>query len=120
MKRFVLALLITLTVFRGFIGDAMAFEMSARMASMAVAGSAAQDGAHQHAQSAMPCHSMDEDGGLPEHMNACNTCQVCHLSAFVSMSAFGAWRDQPVAAPQVCAESFASAEALRLSKPPIS
>jgi hypothetical protein len=119
MKRFVLALLITLTVLRGFVGDAMAFEMSARMASMAVTSNATQDSASHHAQAGTPCHSMDEDDGI-EHMSACNTCQVCHLSAFVSASNFGALHGQPAAAPPVCAESFASAEALRLSKPPIS
>jgi hypothetical protein len=119
MNRFVLALLITLTVFRGFVGDAMAFEMSARMASTAVASNAAEVSASHHGQASMPCHGMDEDDGL-EHMSACNTCQVCHLSAFVSASTLGTLHAQPAATPPVCAESFASAEALRLSKPPIS
>jgi hypothetical protein len=114
MKRFLLALLITLTAFRGLVGDMMATEMSA----MKTAPVSVQAEPAMQATSAMPCHSAEEDestGALP----GCKTCQVCHLSAFVVPSVVAVAQELGSKAPEVVRESFASAEPLHFAKPPI-
>jgi hypothetical protein len=66
------------------------------------------------------CHSASDEKASAEQAMGCNTCQVCHLSAFVSPACAAMLRSLPVAAPVFSSESFSSSEPLRLSKPPIS
>jgi hypothetical protein len=119
MKRFLLALLITLTAFRGLVGDVMATEMSAmKTLPASVAESQSAEPATPMA-SAMPCHSADEEDVSAGVLPGCKTCQVCHLSACITPSLIVVAQDLRLSAPALFHESFASAEPLRLAKPPI-
>jgi hypothetical protein len=108
MRRFFFSLLIVIIAFRGMVGDVMAVGMaSAPMQSS------------EQAQHVMPCHDAAETDDQGALFGQCKTCQVCHLSACLTPSITANLDRLSIAAPLLRSESFASAEALRASKPPI-
>jgi hypothetical protein len=123
MKRILLALLITITAFRGLVGDVMATEMSAmKTAPASVSQSVSEAVPAEPATpmaSAMPCHSAGEEEASVGSLSGCKTCQVCHLSACITPSLIVVAQDLRLSAPALFHESFASAEPLHFAKPPI-
>jgi hypothetical protein len=116
MKRFFLGLLVTLTVLRGFVGDAMAVEMSGTISAAASVYSEQAE----PAQHGMPCHSAEKEQFSPGTSSGCMTCQLCHLSAFVTPSCAQVAHHPHQFAPAAHRVWFASAAQCLLLKPPIS
>ena len=114
MRHWFLVLMIALLPLRGWVGDAMAVEMLTQPAHAAMA----TDGhGADHGQCACDEHAASaEDGGDHQH-SACDVCNVPALA--MALPALQA-------APEVhralarAAERFASSEAQRGIKPPIS
>ncbi|MBS7806368.1 hypothetical protein [Variovorax sp. PCZ-1] len=129
MRRIFFSLLIVLTAFRGLVGDAMAYEMTSGMlhktqnAIESIAASADSMPANSHfpheKAASMPCHEAVNDTSADASSHACNTCQVCHLSASLP-SAFMSLNAQPLRDVQAAWEStWHSAEQQHIRKPPI-
>jgi cytochrome c553 len=114
MRRALFCLLILLTAFRGVVGDAMAYSMTA---------------GHVSTQSApsMPCHetaNADETAQAQSTddaaSNACTTCQVCHLTASAPSALSQVAIDSQLGALQsLPCKHWLSADVHRASKPPI-
>ncbi len=128
MRRFLITLLVLLTVFRGVVGDATAVEMGLGLATnnateivAAHAGNTPVNDALSPTNAAKaPCHEgmpmpQAEDAGLAQ----CFSCQVCHLSAFAPMnaqlSAFQFAQEPPRQATAI----WHSAELIASFKPPV-
>ncbi|MDO9506791.1 MAG: hypothetical protein Q8S12_01055 [Hydrogenophaga sp.] len=114
MRHWFLVLMIALLPLRGWVGDAMAVEMLA----MPVHASVAMDehGA-DHDQCACDEHAQHEGGSGDHQHNACDVCNVPALATAVP-----ALQSLPGVHRQLTppAERFASSEAQRGIKPPIS
>lgn len=116
MRHWFLVLMIALLPLRGWVGDAMAVDMLAQPAhaSMAMDGHSEDHHAVTHENCAC------EEHGAASADHAHSTCDVCNLPALAMVT----WALQPpptihgpLARP---AERFASSEAQRGVKPPIS
>jgi hypothetical protein len=144
MRRALFILLITLTAFRGMVGDVMAYGMadaavqgarSIQQERLASAHSLHQntpeniaDGVdsmpatghseHKYASS-MPCHSATDEDSPSSSFAQCTTCQICHLSAFLTQPSLVATTFLATAPLAVFAETFASSDPLRAAEPPI-
>ncbi|MFM7332205.1 MAG: hypothetical protein ACKO1L_11210 [Brachymonas sp.] len=136
MRRFVFSLLIVLTAFRGLVGDAMAYGMTAGLLQQAQHAAGVQNApkmlasgvnsmpASAHFSSektvSMPCHGAQDDAPTNAAPSACTTCQVCHLTASLPdllRCAEGIAAEQMLNATAPTA--WLSAEQQRASKPPI-
>ncbi len=128
MRRFILALLILLTVFRGAVGDAMAVEMgrgqvmasATEMVAAHAGNTLASDAFGMQNASKMPCHeampmSQTDDAGLAQ----CVSCQVCHLSAFAPMDAQLPAFQFAQEPPRHVSAIWHSAELVASFKPPV-
>jgi hypothetical protein len=136
MRRFVLTLLILLTVFRGAVGDAMAMDMGLgsgkAVATENIAAHAANtpadsgfdsDGQAATVSGLPPCHqnadSAGEDGATPSQAQ-CLICQVCHSSACTPMVlavALAPFAQEP---PHNGLRTWRSADLSASFKPPVS
>jgi len=142
MRTLLLALMIALLPIRGWLGDAMAFEMvrhslpAAAAVSMASSATTASE-AHCHegmvADSGamsmdMSMNMADHTGGHDNSDNGaghqgcgtCTACQVCHTVALGGMPLIDIVHSAPQAPPAAHAARFASAEPAPGLKPPIS
>ncbi|WP_332739501.1 hypothetical protein [Hydrogenophaga sp.] len=119
MRHWFLVLMIALLPLRGWMGDAMAVEMltqptHATMASMAMDEHGAD---HDHDHCACDEHTASaEDVGDHQH-NACDVCNVPALAMTMPALQIPPMVHSQLAPP---AERFASSEAQRGIKPPIS
>ena len=142
MRTLLLALMIVLLPIRGWLGDAMAFEMArhslpAAAAAVSVASSASM-ATEAHCHEGM---AADDDGALTMDMNmadhtgghdhsdngaghqgcgTCTACQVCHTVALGGTPLIDIVHGAPQAPPAAHAARFASAEPAPGLKPPIS
>jgi hypothetical protein len=117
MRHFVLALMIVLLPLRGWVGDAMAMQMSAG-ALEATAVAAQKDTEHVHCLE--QASSSEEAAPATADCNTCTSCQICHSIALTPTLLTLATVPMPVAQPQAGAPLFASAERALGFKPPIS
>ena len=144
MRRALFILLITLTAFRGMVGDVMAYGMadaavqgalSMQQLELSSAHSLHQttpesiaaraysmpaNGHFEHKNaSPMPCHSAADEDSPSTAFAQCKTCQICHLSAFLTQPSLVATSFLATAQLAVFTETFASADPLRAAEPPI-
>lgn len=127
MRRWFVLVLIALLPLRGWVGEAMAGEMLAQhlAAPKIVASGQASMGADGH-QDCMG-HALPSDAGhpaaSPQPGSDCPTCAQCQACSSVALALPPALSLPPVAPSVVPGEApahFASAEAARGLKPPIS
>jgi cytochrome c553 len=119
-KIFIVVMLLLMPI-RGFIGDAMAYDMlisgknPALMVSAATSEQADIAPAGQH-----PCH-MDAAASPSDdsQQSQCTTCQACHFSALVDHLTHARLPSQPSAAPAQLLAFWHSAELQRQAKPPV-
>jgi hypothetical protein len=121
MRTLLLALMIALLPIRGWLGDAMAFEMVQH--SLPAAAAHCQDA--MDASGAMgksdPATTHDGNHGAgQQNCGTCGACQVCHTVALGGMPRFDAPRTAPHAPPASYPARFASAAPAPGLKPPIS
>ena len=122
MRHWFLILMIALLPLRGWVGDAMAVEMLAQPAHASIAmGGHGGDHADHHTMSDDRCAcdehaSASQDGAEHQH----SACDVCNLPA-LAMAVLDV-QTPPTAHRELAqpAEAFASSEAQRSVKPPIS
>jgi hypothetical protein len=137
VRHLALALLIALLPLRGWMGDVMATQMAAHLASQAVAKVSATgheavevQGHHEAASTAidMPpdClgHSMeasdDQQGSDDSACANCSVCQACHTVAMTVTAPVPTAQARAASPPSTYAAQFASAEPIVGQKPPIS
>lgn len=117
MRRWFLVLMIALLPLRGWVGDAMAVEVSAQPAHASMVMEA--DHSDDHTAHAVHCACEDEAiADKADHQHG--ACEVCNLPA-LALAVMGL--QPPPAAHRelaVPSEPFASSEAQRGVKPPIS
>ena len=139
MRRLLLALMIVMLPLRGWIGDAMAMEVtqpgliaSSSIASMhhstldsshfyakTVANPVRGVGSHCEDLGAGEAAAAGADGAAQAHGN-CGACSVCHAVALQLWTVVPAGIPSVSPPPATMAESFASAEPRPARKPPIS
>ncbi|MES2482015.1 MAG: hypothetical protein V4609_08470 [Pseudomonadota bacterium] len=136
MRTLLLALMIALLPIRGWLGDAMAFEMvrhslPAAEAVVSATSGIAESHCHEATMEADTGHgmaAMHDNGGDAQqphgtdHANCgtCVACQVCHTVALGGMPLVDTPHAAPQAPPAARAARFASAEPVLGLKPPIS
>ncbi len=111
---------------RGFIGDAMAYDMlisgknSASMVSVRVVSAATSEQADIAPAGQHPCH-MDAAASPSDdsQQSQCTTCQACHFSALVDHLTCTRLPLQGSAAPAQSLAFWHSAEPQRQAKPPV-
>lgn len=123
MRRIFLILLIVMLPLRGMVGDAMAVQMM-------MPGSPAADilenppckaiAIGDNKQSAMPCQDVVAAESCDADCDACVSCDVCHLSAFVSTFATASLAMTVQAKPASPEVQMVSAELILVVKPPVS
>ena len=117
MRHWFLVLMIALLPLRGWVGDAMALDMLAQPGHTTMAMQGHSEDHHAMTEENCAC---DEHGAAVGADHAHSTCDVCNLPAL----AMASWALQPPAAIHgplaLPAERFASSEAQRGVKPPIS
>ena len=128
MRRLFLILLTFLLPLRGMVGDAMAVQMMMPTisgvsvaessppktgASVAIAGALGFE-----KLSAMPCHDVDTQNGVAAP-DGCASCEVCHLSAFVTTLLPASVAISAEAKPASHVVQLVSAELTQFAKPPI-
>ena len=129
MRRVFLILLTLLLPLRGMVGDAMAVQMmvptisgvSVVENSLQKAGaSAAKAGALGFEKlSAMPCHDVVDTPSGVSAPDGCASCEVCHLSAFVTTLLPASVAISAEAKPASPVVQLVSAELTQFAKPPI-
>lgn len=139
MRRLLLALMIVLLPLRGWVGDAMAMEVtqpglidSISIASMhhstlvsnhfgqkTAADLVRGVGSHCEDLAAVDATAAGADGAAPAH-GTCGACSVCHAVALQLWTVVPAGIPSVSPPPAMMAESFASAETRPARKPPIS
>lgn len=143
MRPLFFALMITLLLLRGWVGDAMANSMAlaplqpshpaselrqlaaktAATAAVHTADEAAHPTAHAAAPEAAPdCagHATANDDAASTHCQSCNACQACHSVALIPAIANTGAAFNTRVQPPAQAARFASADAASGQKPPIS
>lgn len=122
MRRAFLILMIFLLPLRGLVGDAMAVQMMAPASSgESLAGNpSSKVGAlGLEKLSAAPCHEVaSSESGAAGH-DACASCEVCHLSAFVTALSPASVLISAEAKPASPVVQLISAELVLFAKPPI-
>lgn len=124
MSRWLLLVMIVLLPLRGWAGDAMAAEMSARQVQNAAVAVASQGQAPHHEAAHDDCagHALDPQAGPAAQDADCPTCAMCQACSALALVSFAA--DTGAAAPGQQHPSgafarFASADEARGFKPPI-
>jgi hypothetical protein len=117
MRHWFLVLMIALLPLRGWVGDAMAVEMLAQPAHAALVADG--HGADHHAMTGdhCVCDEQAAAGGTDHQHNACDVCNVPALAMAVPELLAPTAAHSQLVRP---AEQFASSEAQRGVKPPIS
>lgn len=125
MSRWLLLVMIVLLPLRGWVGDAMAAEMSARhvQANAAVDVSQVQAPRHHAVHEDCADHASDPRAGPVGQSADCPTCAMCQACSALALVSFAA--DPDAAAPgqrrpHAVEARFASADEARGLKPPIS
>jgi hypothetical protein len=126
MRKFFIVFMLLLLPLRGWMGDAMAYSMLPdamdSIAASARLSSASSGLDHPKMQMAMPCHEIASSDAAQDNTPAqsqCNSCQVCHLSTFVSPSFATPAVLQHQAPPAHVHTVWASADLARQAKPPV-
>jgi hypothetical protein len=124
MRKYFLIALILLTSLRGFVGDAMAIEMSRMHQSTTTAVqqvASAKASSDEH-----PCHQVDAVSADPAQnasecspSASCMSCQVCHTPALQNNVAFSVSFALPSEHSDLRAFSWMSAELVQPQKPPV-
>jgi hypothetical protein len=123
MRRHFLVLMVVLAVMRGFVGDAMAVQMS--LGQLGTLGTLVPDGALTSAQDPHPCHSVDSRAAqdVPAEGNAqtpdCTSCQICHAPALQTRWDVAGLFFLQCDSPPLQSASWVSAELDEPHKPPI-
>jgi hypothetical protein len=119
-KMFVICMLFLIAI-RGFVGDAMAYEMllSDHGSAPSTQAVAAKPDSKQTTQR-MPCHtenapSLDDE----PQQSKCTVCEVCHSSMAIDSGAFSGFNSPNKSAPSLSSSIWLSAELLRIIKPPV-
>lgn len=133
MRVFVLALAILLLPLRGWLGDAMAMEMTQQQVVAAVTvvaheAASAQDAHADHAMHDMAStadgmhtgHASHDPAAQPDCQSTCTDCQLCHSVAMTVWPEMPTTGEAPRATPSLAPVAFASAEPAPGFKPPIS
>ncbi len=148
MRRFLFVLLVLVLPLRGWIGDAMAVQMAfSGSAHSTAAAEASHSGDHAHAHDdhaighrigsgsvhdhAAPGDKLAGAGGCDghvgddaiaagntDHCGTCAMCQTCHTVAVLNVLAVPEYGPVRLAAPQLAAQGFISAERALALKPP--
>ncbi len=120
-RRLFLSLFALMIAARGFVGDAMAYEMlmSDQPSSLSAQMAAAQPYLEQAAERT-PCHTqsahaVDDD----PQQSQCTACQACHFSAVIYSGCCAHLATANHAAPAQSLSFWHSAELVRLAKPPV-
>jgi hypothetical protein len=119
-KVFVICMLL-LMPFRGFVGDAMAYEMllSDPHSAPATQGVAAKPDSKQITQR-VPCHTENAPALDDEpQQSKCTVCEVCHSSMAIDSGSFSGFNSPNKPAPLLSSSIWLSAELLRITKPPV-
>jgi hypothetical protein len=119
-KIFVIVMLLLMPI-RGFIGDAMAYDMLISGNSSALAVSAViTEQAEAASIGKHPCH-MDASSALDDdsQQNQCTSCQACHFSALLDHLTRSRLHSQSNATPVQTLAFWHSAELQRQAKPPV-
>lgn len=112
--------LILLTGLRGWVGDAMAMEMS-RMHSDATLVSLSAMPATAMQTDAMPCHGEGQNSAEQAQSSAeCTACQVCHSPALQAAPLMFSGACPVASFVGHAAINWVSAELTHLQKPPVS
>ncbi len=133
-RRALFTALILLTAFRGMVGDVMAYGVTQQMMNAqgtinSIAPSADSmpaSGQFEHQKVAsMPCHDVASTQGIgveiPASESVCSTCQVCHLSVTLPISAVAQLQALPhMDKPSLRGSTWVSADPRLTSKPPLS
>jgi hypothetical protein len=126
MRRFIYCLLIAFTALRGFVGDAMALEMSLDLATHNTPSQHQAVAPSEPAVHAMPCHGAsgvqtDHDLAAADgSKDRCTACQVCHLNVVTAAPFLVASQHLTAVTPHQASLIWHSASLAQLSKPPIS
>lgn len=119
-KIFVICMLLVMPL-RGFIGDAMAYEM---LMSDQLAVPSAQIAAakldSKHVADRLPCHTESASAldGEPQQ-SKCTACHACHFSAVIYSGCSARLAAANHASPEQWLSFWHSAELVRFSKPPV-
>jgi hypothetical protein len=119
-KVFVICMLL-LMPFRGFIGDAMAYQMlmTDHHSAPATQGVAAKPDSKQITQR-MPCHTESAPALDDEpQQSKCTVCEVCHSSMAIDSGSFSGFNSPNKSAPLLSSSIWLSADLLRITKPPV-
>jgi hypothetical protein len=119
-KIFVICMLLVMPL-RGFIGDAMAYEMlMSDQPSVPSAHIAASKSDLKQAAERPPCH-MESAPALDDEpqQSKCTACQACHFSAVIYSGCSAHLATANQAAPVQSLGFWHSAELVRLAKPPV-
>jgi hypothetical protein len=125
MRCILLSLLVTLTVLRGLVGDAMALQMVGKPAAVLHTASAPGHTPAPHtmlaSKASHPCHEAITEAPASNEANlgSCMRCQVCHMSALASAVDLQWSAPAGNTAPASLAIAWHSADALMSAKPPI-
>ena len=122
MKKFAINLLILLTAFQGMVGSAMAYGMMQEASEIIAINeySTLASGQFDHKNSSvMPCHSAVDEDITAHAAGQCTTCQICHLSAELTQPTLSFSLLLTSAPVATFAESYTSADPLRIVEPPI-
>ncbi|CAN5200788.1 hypothetical protein BH10PSE16_BH10PSE16_35660 [soil metagenome] len=142
MRPLFFVLMIAVLLLRGWMGDAMANDMALaplqhphaasqpqQFATKTIAAHAHGTSAHAHfdtefaAQAAHDCAGHAAEDTAPAeaaHCPSCDVCQACHSAALIPASADASAAFDPRTPPHAKFARFASADAARGQKPPIS
>jgi hypothetical protein len=121
MRKVILICMLLLMPIRGFIGDAMAYEMllSDHRSAPSAQGVAAKSDSKQMAQR-MPCHTENASGLDDESQQSkCTVCEVCHSSMAIDSGSFSGCNQPNKSTPSLSSRIWLSAELLRITKPPV-
>jgi hypothetical protein len=121
MRTILIIAMLLLMPIRGFIGDAMAYEMLASdLKSVSLLEVTTPKSDIKQAAEHSPCHaessaSLDDE---PGHSN-CTACQACHYNAVIYADSSARLATANHAAPAQLLSFWHSAELVRLIKPPV-
>lgn len=120
MRKYFMIALILLTCLRGWVGDAMAMEMS-RMHSETVVVAKTSLPASTVQTGLMPCHGEGQESAEQEQPSTeCTACQVCHSPALQTAPLMFGNASPVVSDIGHAPINWVSADLTHLQKPPVS